>query len=423
MVTEVNYDNNFDYPLFAILHRMKFFAHLRTAVQVLSRYKGQQPFGLFIKDFFRQDKKYGSRDRKYISQLCYAYFRLGKSFSALPVEERIVAGLFLCAGTPQEMLGQLHPHWNEQAALPLAQKFALIQQQVDAAEGTQVTDIFPWSGVLSTGMDHAAFCASFLVQPHLFLRLRPGKRALVTEALEAAGITFSIKEEHCLVLPNGSKVDEVIRLNRDAVIQDYNSQRVGEWLQLVPHGVAARSATKAALRVWDCCAASGGKSIMAWDLLGPLELTVSDIRESIIANLKKRFSEAGINRYQAFVADVAEPEVPIPLAHPPSLIIADVPCSGSGTWGRTPEQLYYFDTAAIARYQALQQRIAQRALEKLPPGGYFLYITCSVFRQENEDVAAFLQQQGPLETIRMELLKGYDQQADTLFAALLRKPA
>jgi 16S rRNA (cytosine967-C5)-methyltransferase len=389
---------------------MKFFAHLNTAVQVLTRYKGQQPFGIFIKDFFKQDKKYGSRDRKSISHLCYCYFRLGKALPDMPVEERIVVGLFLCSSTPNEILGQLKPEWNEVAALSVEEK-CLMLNALPVAIGTAL-NIFPWKEALSAGLDHAAFCNSYLVQPHLFLRIRPGKQAVVQQKLEAAGILYSRLGASCIALPNASKVDEVIRLNKEAVIQDYSSQKVGELLLPVKSGIA----------VWDCCAASGGKSILAWDALGPLDLTVSDVRESIIANLKKRFAEAGINKYKSFVADLSDSRSFLPGEIKPDLIIADVPCSGSGTWSRTPEQLYYFDTTAIQRYSSLQKKIVSRVWEKLNPGGHLLYITCSVFREENEEVVNFMQQQFSPEIVKVELLKGYDQQADSMFAALIRKP-
>jgi len=52
--------------------------------------------------------------------------------------------------------------------------------------------------------------------------------------------------------------------------------------------------------VWDCCAASGGKSILAKDVFGNITLTVSDIRKSILHNLRKRFSEAGIEKLSFF---------------------------------------------------------------------------------------------------------------------------
>ncbi|WP_315817440.1 hypothetical protein [Paraflavitalea speifideaquila] len=87
------------------------------------------------------------------------------------------------------------------------------------------------------------------------------------------------------------------------------------------------------------------------------------------------------------------------------MIIADVPCSGSGTWSRTPEQLYYFDPAGIVPYQELQKKIVGRVIKELAPGGHFLYITCSVFEGENEAVVQYIQEQFGLQVIKMELLK------------------
>src|SRR5690606_27157702 len=114
------------------------------------------------------------------------------------------------------------------------------------------------------------------------------------------------------------------------------------------------------LSVWDCCAASGGKSILAKDILKNIQLTVSDIRKSILINLEKRFASAGIKAYTAKVADLTDPS----FSHSPlapserfsragthhsafDLIICDAPCSGSGTWARTPEQLYNWTEARL----------------------------------------------------------------------------
>ncbi len=76
---------------------MKHFSHLNSAAEIIRLYKGEEPFHHFIKEFFRQHKKYGSNDRKRISGLCYAYFRLGNSFPGLAMEERILTGLFSSA--------------------------------------------------------------------------------------------------------------------------------------------------------------------------------------------------------------------------------------------------------------------------------------------------------------------------------------
>jgi 16S rRNA (cytosine967-C5)-methyltransferase len=403
----------------------RYHSYLNSAVTILSTYKGEEPclsgrqaFSSFVKKYFSQHKKFGSKDRKEVSHLCYCFFRLGKALTDVPVEERIIIALFLCADVANEILQELKPEWNESAGLSFSAKQKLI------AHPFSITDIFPWQNELSDGIDATAFSLSHLQQPDLFLRLRPAKEEVVLQKLINGGIEFKKLTDSCIALPNTSKVDELITLNEEAVVQDYSSQRVGELMRLVNSELVTtelvRRRPSDQFCIWDCCAASGGKSIMAKDILGNVDLTVSDIRESILVNLKKRFAEAGIRNYKSAIVDLSEPTSNFkPQTF--NLIIADVPCSGSGTWGRTPEQLYYFNSEKTEGYTSLQKKIATNALQYLEPGGYFLYITCSVFKKENEDVVNGLLNDPALELIKMKTIIGYDKKADTMFAALLKK--
>lgn len=397
----------------------RFFSYLNSAAAILGGYRGEEPFASHLKKFFAAQKKYGSRDRKEISHLCYSYFRLGKALPDIPVNERILTGLFLCSGSPNNLLETVRPEWNEKVSLTLADKLVLA--------GVLVADVFPWATEISEGIDIEQFAASFFTQPSMFLRLRPGREAVVKHQLTQAGINFIAVTDSCLELANATKVDEIIQVNKDAVVQDLSSQRVGELLQLVRQDTSHQMK----LNVWDCCAASGGKSILAKDVIGNIELTVSDVRESILQNLRKRFAEAGITGYKSFCADIASPD--FRTSGLPSsdfqLIICDVPCTGSGTWGRTPEQLYYFNNKQVDEYAALQKLIVANAITRLQKGGYFLYITCSVFKKENEAMVEYIKENLPageegikLQLVKMEILKGYDKKADTMFAALLHLP-
>ena len=410
----------------------RFHSYLNTAVAILSDYKGEVPFAVTLKKYFSENKKHGSRDRKEIAALCYAYFRTARLFESDTMEEKILKGLFLCSTTPNELLQQLRPDWNEKATAGVKEKCSMFNEECS------IFSLFPWQDELSEGIDAVTFTVSFLIQPDLFLRLRPGKEDTVKKKLQDAGISFTEVSNTCLALPNASKIDAILRLDQEAVIQDLSSQKTGELLQLL----------KPPASVWDCCAGSGGKSIMAKDILGNIDLTVSDIRESILHNLKKRFDEAGITNYKGFIADMAvsDPEsnrrpgtkrVPTlnselmtpayakaSAGKPDSqdLIIADVPCSGSGTWSRTPEQLFYFQKEKIEEYASLQKTILSNIVDSLKPGGHLLYITCSVFKRENEEAVDYLREKFQLQTVKRELIKGYELKADTMFAALLVKP-
>lgn len=392
-----------------ILRPMKYFSHLQTAVQLIDQYHGHQNFGEFAKEFFRAHKKYGSTDRKQIMQLCYAAFRTGKALIESSNEEKILTGLFLCSTEPNVLLEHLKPEWNEKASLNIQEKCSLPGIQFST------TNIFPWKKWLSDGLDHGSFCQSFLIQPDLFLRLRPGKEKLVKDKLQRAGIQFKEISSSCLALPNASKADAVLEPDKEAVVQDLSSQRVAEMFHKAGEHLDISS-------VWDCCSGSGGKSIMAYDTLDRITLTVSDIRVPILHNLEQRFLSAGIKSYSAFSADLGtdkfDPHDFLSSKIKFDLIIADVPCTGSGTWGRSPEHISYFDPKQIEQFSLLQKNIVGNAIPLLLPGGAFLYITCSVFKKENEEVVHHIQQRYGLKLQHMELLKGYEQKADTLFAAL-----
>ena len=385
----------------------RYYSYLNTAENILQQYRGAEPFATFIKKFFAGEKKYGSGDRKMISHLCYSYFRTAALFPELKIQEQMVHGLFLCSVQPSPVISLVHPEWMEMITKTTAEKLEFLSVKKN------LSAIFPFSSECSPEIDVDAFALSHLSQPDLFIRIRPGFEKLVREKLEKAGIVYRHINESAIAIANGAKLEDCLQPDREAVIQDLSSQRVGDLMR------TNKLSPDSPVRIWDCCAASGGKSIMAVDILNSHLLTVSDIRESILANLAKRFQAAGIKRYHSFLADLTGNEnLPDEQF---DLVIADVPCTGSGTWGRTPEQLVYFVQTEISGYADRQQKIVMNAAKKLANGGYLLYITCSVFKKENEEMAAFIQRETGMELITSQLLRGYTEKADTMYAAMFRR--
>lgn len=388
----------------------RYHSYLNSAVQILKQYNGQEPFASFLKKYYSANKKFGSKDRKQVSNLCYCFFRLGKAVMNISLEEKILTALFLCSTKSNDVLNALKPEWDEKTGSGIEEKSSILNAQFS------IFNIFPWNDELSAGIDHEKFCESFLIQPDLFLRLRPGNENTVKQKLMQAGITFESITDSCLALPNSSKIEGVIELDKEAVIQDYNSQQVCRFIKSEIENL------KSTISLWDCCAGSGGKSIMAYDMNPKTELTVSDMRESIISNLKKRFLNAGIKKYNAAILDLTQKNIQHSIFNIQySTVLADVPCTGSGTWSRTPEQLYFFDKKKIEEYSNVQKKIVSNAIPHLQPGGSFIYITCSVFKKENEDMVDFIKEKHQLELKTMKLLKGYDQKADSMFVAVLQK--
>jgi 16S rRNA (cytosine967-C5)-methyltransferase len=382
---------------------MKFDNQLRYAVNIINAFKGEMPLHNWLKIFFRENKQMGSKDRKQVSELVYCYYRLGKSLSEINIEERILTGLLLCNNINNELLNYFKPEWNNNINNSFEKKLSIINYLL------LIKNIFPWKEQLSEGIDHEKFSKSFLIQPDLFIRIRPGYEEPVKQKLNNAEIKFRQINNSCIAFNNSTKIDPVININKEVVIQDYSSQQIGEFLKPL-------SITHYPLTAWDCCAASGGKSIMLYDFNPNVELTVSDIRESILSNLKKRFSEAGIKNYKSLVIDLSAQNNQT-TTEKYDLIIADVPCSGSGTWSRTPEALYFFNEKKIEHYSELQKKMVSNIIPRLKAGGSLIYITCSVFKKENEEIVDFIQQKFYLQLEKTELLKGYEIKADSMFAA------
>lgn len=381
-------------------------SYVTAAATIIQHYDGNTPLNDYLKKYFALHKKYGSRDRRQITHLCYCYYRLGLAEMALETEERILLALFLCSNDPHEIISELRPEWKENITDPLQEKLQLLGYPFS------VENIFPWQDELSEGIDATAFTLSHLTQPDLFLRVRPGYKKQVIQKLQGNNIEFSEPMQDCIALPNNTKIDELLLINKEVVVQDYSSQRIADFLELTKP-----KTQNSKLSVWDCCAASGGKSILAYDVLGNIDLTVSDVRSSIIHNLKQRFAAAAITKYHSFVADLTSSTSNIPDLTS-DIIICDVPCSGSGTWGRTPEQLHFFSTEKIDYYSNLQKQIVQNVIPHVKQGGYFLYITCSVFKKENEEVVDVILANSSLQLLKKEVLVGYDKKADTMFGAL-----
>jgi len=396
----------------------RFWSYLNTAKLLIENYEGDIPFHHYIKQYFRENSKYGSRDRKQISALCYSYYRAGRALAALPMDERIRISWFLCSDQPGDMLAFFNEDWNMAAGSGPREKINIINaSSIDSP--IRIDEIFPFPDRLSKPIteDKEEFMLSHLQQPHLFLRMRPGRESTILYKLKKAGIIFEVSGS-AIILQNNTDISSILDTDREAVVQDLSSQQTGDFIREA--GAAITGRMKGPL-VWDCCAASGGKSLLAFDIIGNMELTVSDVRKSILENLQERFNKAGVKTYQSMMADLSKPLKGVKPLY--DMIIADVPCSGSGTWGRTPEEMHFFSAEKLAEYAALQKQIIANTVPALLPGGQFLYLTCSVYEEENEAAIDFMVRQLGYRLNRMGNIKGYYHRADTMFAAWLTSPA
>lgn len=384
---------------------------LRTFLRILDEYPRDGQLSRFLPVFFRANRQMGSKDRKTAAGLIYNYFRIGNAAAASRPEERLFIAEFLCNNTSQPFLDYFKPELDQDISRSASEKIRILQK---AGYNFNPADVFPFHKHLSAEIDRDAFLESFFTQPDLFIRIHPGKEGIVKTRLEREGVSFTEHHKYSLVLPAGTKLDQLFPEQNDFdgyfEVQDLSSQETGNYFQ-----------PEKGDYWWDCCAASGGKSLLLYHLQNQVRLLVSDLRENILDNLDKRFRSSGLTKYQKKILDLTKDPQPFLHDYEFDGIILDAPCSGSGTWGRTPELISQFRESKIEAFQRLQRSIASNVVKYLKPGKPLVYITCSAFRQENEDNIQFFTENLNLRLEHQQVIKGYLQKADTMFVARLIK--
>ncbi|MET0570002.1 MAG: RsmB/NOP family class I SAM-dependent RNA methyltransferase [Pedobacter agri] len=377
---------------------------LRAFEQILNTYDGNLPLHRFLPGYFKQNKQMGSSDRRWATRHVYSFFRLGKALPNLPREERLCIADFLCHETLSPVVEQNMPALQANIQLPLAEKIKIIAEKY---HDFNLEDVFPFGDKLSEGINKIEFFTSFFKQPDLFIRVAAADIKSIIATLEAAGITVHQVSETALALPNGTKLETVLKEGTYQV-QDLSSQYTGSYFEPSKWD-----------KWWDCCAASGGKSLLLHSLEPVVELLVTDLRESVLMNLDERFRLAGIRKYHKKELDLLKNNDQVLHHYQFDGIILDAPCTGAGTWGRTPEMLTFFEEKKINQFAAIQKAIGPNVVKYLKPGKPLIYITCSAFAAENEAVVQHLTDTLPLELEKMEVIKGFQNNADTMFVARL----
>jgi len=369
--------------------------------RIIRQYEGNPPLAAFLKHYFRQYPKLGSRDRKALSEAVYIYYRCRRFFSDEVPEETVIAqGITRCSSQNAFLQKMIPPQPVAPDMLP--------------------DQLHDFDEHISPGLPVSKWLRSLWQQPQLFLRLRRDPQQIM-RLLQENGIPFESEPlpgntaNDCLKLPNGSAVDGILPANA-YVVQDWASQ-ASIHLLLQETGVKPASA-------WDVCSGAGGKSLLLKDRTGVRNLLATDIRESILHNLQQRFRLYGLGQVDTLVLNSADEQAVKKAMGSKQfdLVLCDVPCSGSGTWARTPEQFHFFRPERdLQKFRQLQYPIAANATSYVAPGGILAYITCSVFHEENEDVVARLAQNTSLQLLHQELIDGIDRQADCLYLAIFRK--
>jgi len=140
-------------------------------------------------------------------------------------------------------------------------------------------------------------------------------------------------------------------------------------------------------RILDCCAAPGGKTLAMADRNPDAQVTAVELHPHRTRLLRRLLrvddkSSADPSNIRVLTADARN----LPFAGNFDRVLADVPCSGTGTLSRHPEIKWRLRPEDLADLQKRQVAILRSAMTQVILGGRLIYATCSLEREENEDV-------------------------------------
>ncbi|CAM4308853.1 RsmB/NOP family class I SAM-dependent RNA methyltransferase [Corallococcus sp. ZKHCc1 1396] len=175
-------------------------------------------------------------------------------------------------------------------------------------------------------------------------------------------------------------------------IQDEGSQLLGMLVDAPP------------TRVVDACAGAGGKTLqLAAQMKNRGDLHALDVDEGRMEDLRKRARRAGVHNVRTQIIPPEGPEAEAalePLKGQADRVLVDAPCSGTGTFRRKPDARYRLTPESLEMHVARQKALLERFSTLVKPGGRLIYGTCSVLREENEDVVQDFLSRHPEFTVR-----------------------
>ncbi len=161
------------------------------------------------------------------------------------------------------------------------------------------------------------------------------------------------------------------------------------WFEIQDEGsqmVSLYASPTAGMRIADTCAGSGGKALHLAALMNNEGVIYAfDSEKARIANLPKRTV-----RNKASIVDCTIPLGPADTPptdeklEPLDMVLIDAPCSGTGTLRRNPDAKWRLSPTTLEEIRLTQRDILDNWAKKVKPGGFLVYITCSLLASENE---------------------------------------
>ena len=219
-------------------------------------------------------------------------------------------------------------------------------------------------------------CDWFNSPPPLVIRaneLKSTKETLMV-ALAEAGVETEPLGVDSIVIRSSVRVDKLPGYeDGQFVVQDYSATQA-----------AIRLSPKPGERVWDVCAAPGGKTChIAAMMNNEGYVLATDIRSDRLETVNQNAKRLGVSIIRTQLVDEDGRRLP---DGPFDAILVDVPCSNSGVLAKRPEARWRITLEGMRELARVQSHLLAKSLERLSIGGRLVYSTCSIEPSENEEI-------------------------------------
>jgi 16S rRNA (cytosine967-C5)-methyltransferase len=382
---------------------MKPAARIQAAIEIMEHVQSiwlsqrRAPVDGLMADYFRARRYIGSKDRGAISDLVYFVLRFGGALqwhieacdrSVTP--RRVVMAALLFMPEPMEV-GAILDTFDGTKYAPAAVTDPERSMLEKCSQRPFLADTMPEDARLNypawaEGRLHDAFGDQLAIAMEALNAQAPiDLRANTLKCLDAADLILALDVDgyhgvRTPISPLGVRLKKRLPAFNTQAFKDGKFEMQDEGSQLVSLLVEAKPGQK----VIDFCAGAGGKTLaIAATMKNKGRILAWDISENRLSQMGKRLARAGVSTVQTHVLrDEADPFLKRHLKTA-DWVVVDAPCSGSGTWRRNPDLKWRFTLEDLQEIKQVQARILKSAARLVAPGGRLVYITCSLFPDEN----------------------------------------
>ncbi len=355
-------------------------ARVQAAIEVLDDVLTGTPAEKCLTNWARRSRFAGSKDRRAVRDHVYEALRSRRSFAALG---GALTGRGLMIGACRAAGADLSAVFSGQGHAPEPLSVAERQSPDTNADPQAAWDLPDWMiPLFQASLDEDAMSTAQTLTERAPIMLRVNSRKATLDQCITRLSEDQIEADRCDISPNALRVAHGgPRVQNTSVYGD-------GWIELQDGSSQAAMQTVAVPaggRVLDYCVGGGGKTL-ALAAEHEAKWFAHDALPQRMTDIPERANRAGIKITQLDTADLASQD-------PFDVVLCDVPCSGSGTWRRTPQAKWLLAPEALEELRSVQAQILAQAARLVSPQGTLIYATCSLFGQENElQIDQFLSQ-------------------------------